>query len=172
MFVCLKRVPVQEIERCKASSEYARNYISGVQGDSEILNLKESWDGLHYLLSPARRKPANVWDTSVVNLDLMGMAIVGKEHLNKELKLGFSIPKWIDPDQVQAIAKQFSSVGWEELEDAYDPPGMHKCGVYPDEIWDDEDKGRKYLKYWFLQLVKFYKKAAAEAQAVVFFMKV
>lgn len=174
MYACLKRVPAGEINQCKENSLYAKHYISGIQVDTETINLKESWDGLHYLLSPKRRKPSKVWDTSVVwdNIDPMGMALVGKEVLNKDCKYGFGKPKWIDAQQVKEIAQSLENLRWDQLEAAYSPEKMQKCGVYPEELWEDVDKGRKYLRYWFMQLSKFYAKAASLDQAVICYLKI
>jgi hypothetical protein len=174
MYACLKRVPFKEISQCKENAIYAKHYISGVQGDTELINLKESWDGLHYLLSPKRRKPSKVWDTSVVwdNIDPMGIALVGKDVLNKDCKYGFGNPKWIDPEQVHEIARTLKDLDWEQVSEAYVPEKMQKCGVYPEELWADVEKGRKYLRYWFVQLSKFYEKAASLDQAVICYLKI
>jgi len=175
MYAYLKRVPVSEIKLCQANADYAADYIMGVQPDTETQSLKQSWDGLHFLLSPSRRKPSSVWDTSIVwnSTDLMGIAVIGKATLNDTCKIGFVAPKWIPPDLVSQIAAGLKEMKWETLDDLYSPGGMKKCGVYPEELWDeeDEDRGRNYLRYWFIQLSRFYQMAASLNQAVICYLK-
>lgn len=173
LVACLKRIPPNIISHCAEDAEMAKRYIVETQPDTETINLKESWDGLHYLLSRDRRKPAKLMDTTIIkdSNDLMGIALIGKEALNRKLKLGFGVPKVIDSDQVQDIQDLLKSIEWSDLEEDVIYEKMHPCGVYPDELWEDEEKAAKYLRYWFLQLRKFYDKAASENQAVVCYLK-
>ena len=173
MFAYLKRVPSTAIAECQVNPNYARDFISGTQPDTETQPLKQSWDGLHFLLSPNRRKPSNVWDTSTIwhTTDFMGIAIIGKETLNDGCKLGFVSPKWITPGLVAQISFRLKTLNWETLDEIYSPDQMKKCGVYPEELWDDEEKGRNFLRYWFTQLCKFYEKAASLDQAVICYLK-
>jgi hypothetical protein len=173
MFAYLKRVPSTAIQECQADANHAREYITGHQPDTETQPLKQSWDGLHFLLSPNRRKPSSVWDTSTIwhTTDFMGIAIIGKETLNEACKLGFVTPKWVAPGLVAQISFRLRSLSWDSLEEAYSPDKMRQCGVYPDDLWDDEEKGRKFLRYWFQQLVRFYEKASSLDQAVICYLK-
>ncbi|PWT91968.1 MAG: hypothetical protein C5B54_04300, partial [Acidobacteria bacterium] len=138
----IKRVPGSIISHCGQDAEYTRNYILTAQPETETLCLKESWDGLHYVLSHNRRRPAKeldtmiVWDTS----DLLGIAILGKEILNRDCKIGFGAPKWIEAAQVVDIAELLKDVEWKILEEEIIPEKMMRCGVYPEGLWDDEDK--------------------------------
>lgn len=174
MIAYLKRVPGSVIPRCSVDAAFAKEYISGIQPDTETINVKESWDGLHYLFSSNRRRPAKVWDTLVVwdTSDLMGISVLGKEILNKDCKLGFGNPKWIDAEQVKDIAELLKDLEWEVLEEKMIPDRMRECGVYPEELWEDEEKAAKYLRYWFSQLIKFYERAASCDQAVICYLKI
>lgn len=173
MLAYLKRVPRKELEKCKEDADYAREYVSGTQPDSETLNLKESWDGLHYLLSANRRRPARAWDTMVVfdTSDLLGVALLGKEIMNRNFKYGFGNPKWIEPMQVKDIDELLSDLEWATLAEELVSEKMEKCGVWPENLWADETQATKYLQYWFLRLIKFYQTAASQNQAIICYLK-
>src|SRR5215204_4123589 len=151
MFAYLKRVPEESIVRCRDDADFAGNYLAGEQSDTETLCLKESWDALHYVMSSNRRRPAKeldtmiVWDTS----DLLAVSILGKEVLNRNCKHTFGVPKWVDAAQVKDIFELLTAVEWADLADQIVSEKMARCGVYPEGIWDDEEKSNKYLKYWF-----------------------
>lgn len=169
----LKRVPPTIFAQCTEDAEFAKDYIAGNQAETETICLKESWDGLHYLLSHKRRRPAKeldtmiVWDTS----DLLAVSILGKEVLNPKCKFGFGVPKWVDENQVTDIKDLLDEIDWEVLRDDIVPEKMIRCGVYPEGLWDDEAKSVKYLQYWLERLKKFYQVAASKNQAVIAYLK-
>ncbi len=173
MLAYLKRVPPEAILGCRSNAAHASEYITGKQPDTETLALKRSWDGLHFLLSTDRRKLSNAWDTSAIwnTADIMGMAVIGKDVLNPECRLGLFAPKWIPPGTVAQISFRLKATRWETLDEAYSADRMRDCGVYPEDFWDDEEKARMYLKYWYSQLSKFYEKAASVDQAIICYLE-
>lgn len=173
LVACLKRIPNSIVPHCAEQADFARQYLAENQPDTETLNLKESWDGLHYLLSRDRRRPAKLMDTTIIknSNDLMGIALIGKEILSRGLKYGFGSPKIIDADQVGDIHDLLKAIDWAVLQEDIIAEKMQSCGVYPEELWEDESKAAKYLHYWFLQLRKFYEKASTTNQAVVCYLK-
>lgn len=173
LVACLKRIPQSIVPHCEEKADFARQYIAENQPDTETMNLKESWDGLHYLLSRDRRKPAKLMDTTIIKSsnDLMGIALIGKEVLTRGLKYGFGSPKIIDSEQVADIFELLMQIDWDNLEEDIVAEKMQTCGVYPEELWEDEAKAAKYLHYWFQQLCKFYEKASNDNQAVICYLK-
>ena len=174
MHAFLKRVPPEAVQRCIQNADFATSFLSAEQPGTETLGLKESWDGLHYIMNAKRRRPAKELDTMVVwdNSELLAAAILGKEILNKNCKNTFGVPRWIEPAMVVSIAKRLSELNWMDLADEIVPENMSHCGVYPDWLWESEDKAVKFLKYWFQRLVSFYAASASESQAIIAYLKV
>jgi hypothetical protein len=136
--------PTEVAERCRTDTDYCVFVLSeeGQLAGSRHLYLDKAWDGLCYLISPARRAAYNPHDST----DVLRQAIEGMEELNHAVDGTTLVP-------AQVVAQAAALLA-----------GM-TCDVYPTDAWDDD--GLSYPTSYFEDFKAFYTEAAKAGHAII-----
>lgn len=155
-------VPSDVAQRCRTDAEYCEHVLSreGRLAESRHLYLDKAWDGLSYLISPARREAYNSREST----DALRQAIEGTEPLNDAIDAGYGPPMLVPPQVVAQAAALLSAITSTALAEHFDPAAMEAAEVYPGS-W--EEIGLSYPECYFEDLRSFYAAAAEAAHAVL-----
>jgi hypothetical protein len=145
--------------------------------DAEHLDLDRAWDGLTWLLSPAKRKHkanALVEEATVqeeIPPDAMWTLIEGLAcpH-DPALDFGYGPARVLDPAAVALGSKRLDAVIQQDLRAVYDPDAMDEHEIVPG-IWLRQGRGalEEYLLPYFERLRAFLRRAREAQQPVVLF---
>lgn len=152
-------------------------YCDGLIEVSASCDLGKSWDGVRYLIDPQRRNTA-YWTS--YSKTLVGRAVLGGEVLNgpyaKRNGMEDFSPRYLLPDEVEAIADALSRLTEKDLKAAFDhqemgspgDPNMEVYGYVGRKLGSDEAFG--YYRGRFETLRGFYSAAAMQGNAVIVFL--
>jgi hypothetical protein len=126
----------------------------GTEMSESELDLDKSWHGLHYLITGS---PWTVGEGA-------GAAILGGDNIGEDN--GYGPARLLSPDAVRTIAAGLGTIDVETLRSRYDPDALTRSDIYP-QIWDEDDCFDSYLAPYFVELCGFYRRAAANGDAVL-----
>lgn len=161
----LLRVSQNELdEYLQDSSKLEQRIYSGDKAeDSNRIQVDKSWEGISFLLSgpelPESKKDENP----------LSWILFGNKTINPDQNLGNGPAGYLTKEDVAKIQNTLQKLNIEDLRKNFDAPKMMALNVYP-EIWSDEDESLEYLLEYYDLIADFYKKAAAENQAVIAFI--
>jgi hypothetical protein len=152
-------VPPDVAERCQTDTDYCLSVLSeeGQLAESRHLYLDKAWDGLNYLISPARRVSYNPHEST----DVLRQAIEGTEELNPAVDHTMLIPAQVAAQAAALLA----GMTCDSLREHYSPEAMEAADVYPTDAWDDD--GLSYPTSYFEDFKAFYAEAAKAGHAVI-----
>jgi hypothetical protein len=156
-------VPPDVVKRCSADAEYLYRLLSGEENPpgSHGLYLDKAWDGICYLISPARRKGLNAPNGA----DVLRLAIDGVVTVNDEVSFSYGPPMLVPPQVVAQAAAMMALITPEMLAAHFDPEKMEAVEV-SGSPWDG-DGDLSYLTNYFEKLKAFYAESAADGHAVI-----
>jgi hypothetical protein len=151
--------PTEVAERCRTDTDYCVFVLSeeGQLAGSRHLYLDKAWDGLCYLISPARRAAYNPHDST----DVLRQAIEGMEELNHAVDGTTLVPAQV----VAQAAALLAGMTCDSLREHYNPEAMVAADVYPTDAWDDD--GLSYPTSYFEDFKAFYTEAAKAGHAII-----
>lgn len=122
----------------------------------EEMDLDKAWHGIHYLLTgkPGVAEPP------------LGDAIMGGVEIGEDT--GYGKPRFLEPQQVKAVADALSKISPDELLQCYDKDELNKEEIYG--VGYDEKQDRDYLSNAYREMVDFYQKAALNGRAMLFYL--
>ena len=139
-----------------------RVYSDDNHKDTCLIDIEKSWEGLFYILtgkSLAEEDEAKAPFAWILN---------APQVIDEEQDMGYGPANYITAEQTKELSTAMNKMSIEQLKDRFDGDLMNEEGVYP-VIWDEED-ALEYLLEYFKLLKDFFKKAAAENQAVIQFI--
>jgi hypothetical protein len=84
-----------------------------------------------------------------------------------EDNLGLGPARYITSSEVQEISEAISTISKEELLKNYDPEKIVEADIYPTNAWTLGQENLDYISTYYEELVKFFKKASEENEAVI-----
>jgi hypothetical protein len=160
----LFRVTSKDLDEILENSDILEDKIYAEEGEhlKDFLDLDKSWDGIFYLLTGY-----GMDDLERVESPLSSV-LYGGEVVDKDQDVGYGPAQYITPDQVKELSNVLEPITKEDLQKKYDGEAMMKAEIYP-EVWN-ESESLDYLLEGFEETKKFYKQAAIENKAVIFFI--
>ena len=159
MIACFTSIPQPELQRLRDDPDEIEDFLYPDNDDEEPANyidLDKAWHGLHYLLTDGA-------DEGPLPLSL---AILGGTEFGAEM--GYGPARFLETEQVAALAAALALVTPQELSQRFDPQDMEAKQIYPDVIWvRDGDEALEFVLDAFAQLQTFYADAAARGDAVI-----
>ncbi|BBH70295.1 hypothetical protein ACTI_69800 [Actinoplanes sp. OR16] len=117
------------------------------------LDLDKSWHAVHYLLT------GTAWSLGDTPA---GAAVLGGTEIGEDG--GYGPPRYLVPDEVQAIARALSALDERSLRSRFDPAALDAAEIYP-EGWSSTDIDSVLAH--FRTLREFYRSAATNGEGVL-----
>ena len=129
-------------------------------GEGNMLSIEKAWNAIDYVLTKG-----------VDDSQALARVVFGREVSDEEI--GYAPATYITEDEVKEIAEAISGIDKEDLRARFDIKGMKDEDVYlvSDVSEDGEEAVFEYVWENFRDLKKFYKKAAALNQCLLFFVE-
>ncbi len=156
------RVDPRVLQGCRRGPERLGRVVGGRLRPDRRVDLGQTWDGVHYLLS-ARRRAGAVRDRG----DPFGLALFGGDQLNPYVLDKRQVVCWLAPEAVVRVDRALQKVGGGQLRRNYDPEAMERMAVAPGRWRQRGEEGFEQLLDAFLQWRELYHRAAEEGQAVI-----
>lgn len=129
-------------------------------GPRHTADIDKAWHGIHFLLTGS---PSG-------GVGPLAAAIMGGEEIGDEEGYGYGAIRYLEGDEVQAIAHALSDTPTEELAKRYSVKALTAADIYPG-IWEDEgDRAFDYLAGFYEDMVEFYQDAAKRGDVVLLYL--
>jgi len=165
------RVKPDILAQCKVNPSFCEDVLAGDEdGLVESFDVDQSWDAIHFVISPNRAYP----DQGTLDEFLVfDWAITGREPVHKGLALGHGPASLLDADTVRDVSNNLTGLDQRELRETFDPEAMDTAEVHP-EIWtttvrtsQEQSEAWDYIWDHFTRLREFYKRASDGGDAVI-----
>lgn len=127
--------------------------------EKEPLDIDKSWQAIQYLLCG---------DIDEGELP-MGYVVPMMAENAIECEMDFEA-FYLTPKQVREAGDYLQVLSREEIKQMYDFQSMVEDEIYPLTEEDDEDEFYEYIVYHLTELKQFYKRAAQQGHAVIFYI--
>lgn len=174
--VSYHRISSERLELLRTSLAAMRDFVYGeAEGEtSHAVEIHKAWDGLHYLLDPARRAMSRDHPQTPRGRMILGGEVVSAAFTAVDEREVRSLSN----AEVKAAASDLSNITQESLRSAMDWPAMvHQIyGALAGEIYDARKGGftlytedEHFERYWsrFTALRDFYRDVAASDDCVI-----
>ena len=139
-----------------------RVYADDNMNDKEFIDVNKNWAALFYLLTGETLETAN---KAVAPL---AWTLTPPQDIDPEQDLGYGPASYTTVEQTKEVNAALQNLTIDELKSRYDGKLMEDLGIYP-EIWDEPECIDDVMES-FQSLQEFYNQAAANQQAVIFFV--
>ncbi len=158
------RVDPNVIDHCKQNPSFCEDVLAGDEdGLFETFDVEQSWDAVHFAVSPNRAFP----DQGELDEYLVyDWSITGAEPVHTGLNLGHGPARLLTLDQVRQVAESLAGMSEKDCKEAFDLEAMETAEVNPNvsqmgaKAWD-------YVWDHFIRLREFYRRAAGDGHAVI-----
>lgn len=158
------RVSNVELENYRTDSSLFEERIDSDElvNDKNIIEVDKAWEGIFYLLTGHMLETADEVATP------LRWILAAPQELDPEQDLGYGPALYTTIEQTKDISNALQSISESELRNKFNGNEMMEKEVYP-TIWDDEES-LDYIMENLILLKDFYKKAAEENQAIIFYV--
>ena len=129
----------------------------GIRSAENIYDIDKSWDGIIYLLTGK-----NSSDTSSPLSRLM----FSNRLIDKQQDLGTGPAHYLLPEEVMELHEQIKDIQPLSLKATFDAAAMKELGVYPNNVWDEEEVD-DYLIEYFETVQEIFAVAAKNEEAII-----
>jgi hypothetical protein len=156
------RVTPSELESYLADSRLLADRIYAVvENDSTRYDIDKSWDGILFLLTGK-----NSSDTSAP----LSRLIFSNQLIDKQQDLGTGPAHYLTPQEVSDLNEQIKMVIPSSLKQNFNATAMKELGVYPNNVWDEEEVD-EYLIEYFETVQEIFAVASGNGEAIITFIQ-
>ncbi|KAA5533187.1 DUF1877 family protein [Taibaiella lutea] len=156
----------------RASAEELTNYLSDsnlltervlneAANDTRRYDIDKSWDGIIYLLTGK-----NSSDTS----EPLSRLIFSNQLIDENLNLGTGPAHYLSPEEVKNLQEQIRDIVPSSLKEKFNAQDMKEIGVYPNNVWDEEEVD-DYLIEYFETVQEVFTTASKNKEAIITFIE-
>ncbi|MDI6710895.1 MAG: YfbM family protein [Thermoanaerobacterales bacterium] len=160
------RVSAQELEEALKDSSLISTLIFGEEEDEEdgkprenTLEIDQAWHGIHFLLT------GDPW----AGAPPLSYVVLGGQPLGDD-DLGYGPPHYLTPAQVREAAATLTQLSLDDLRQRYVPEKFVAAEIHP-PIWDEGEEALEYILSYLRQVIDFFRTAAANGEAVIFWLE-
>lgn len=133
----------------------------GVKEAANVYDIDKSWDGIIYLLTGK-----NSSDTS----EPLSRLMFSNQLIDERQDLGTGPAHFLNPQEVMKLHEQIKTIVPHSLKANFNAAAMKELGVYPNNVWDEEEVDDYLIEY--LEMVQeIFALAAENGEAVITFMQ-
>lgn len=156
------RVTPTELESYLADSSLLANRIySVIENDATKYDIDKSWDGILFLLTGK-----NSSDTS----EPLSRLIFSNQLIDKNQDLGTGPAHYLTPQEVKDLNEQIKVIIPSSLKQNFNATAMKELGVYPNNVWDEEEVD-EYLIEYFETVQEIFAVASGKGEAIITFIQ-
>jgi hypothetical protein len=158
------RVKPDILDQCKVNPSFCEDVLAGDEdGLVETFDIEQSWDAVHFAVSPNRAFP----DQGELDEYLVyDWAITGADAVHAGLSLGHGPARFLTPEQARDVAQALEGVNEQECKEAFDLEAMETAEVHPD-VTHLGKKAWSFVWDHVVRLREFYRRAASDGHAVI-----
>ncbi|MEJ8303827.1 YfbM family protein [Saccharibacillus sacchari] len=153
----LKRIPVELLNALLEGTASVEDFLHSDEA-GEALDLDKAWHGIHYLLC------GDAWEGEGPLFDVL----MGGQPIN-DSEDEEVVVRYLQPEQVQAVAQALKEIGDQELAEGFSPDEMNEAGVYPAPDWNDGGE-LDYLLGYYGPLKTYYAEAADKGEGMLIYV--
>lgn len=163
MTLQLLRVSAPELDAYLENSALLADRVQQAQaaGDTALYDIDKSWDGIIYLLTGS---------TSSDTAQPLSQLFFSGRLVDPAQDLGTGPAHYLRPEEVQALYAQIKDIIPAALKNNFDAVLMKEVGVYPGNVWD-QDETDDYLVEYFETVQELFATAGARGEAVITFVQ-
>lgn len=133
----------------------------GVKEAGNVYNIDKSWDGIIYLLTGKN---------SSDNAEPLSRLMFSNQLIDEHQDLGTGPAHFLKPEEVRELHAQINNIVPHSLKAKFDAAAMKELGVYPNNVWDEEEVD-DYLIEYFETVQEIFALAAEQGEAIITFMQ-
>ena len=156
------RVSPQELKHyIDESSLLAHRVHHLADTDTARYDIDKSWDGIIFLLTGK-----NSSDTT----EPLSRLIFSNRLIDKQQDLGTGPAYYLLPEEVTELYQKIKDIVPSSLKKNFNAAAMKELGVYPNNVWDEEEVD-DYLIEYFETIQEVFETASENGEAVISFIQ-
>jgi hypothetical protein len=143
------------------SSLLAERVLNIAVNDTRRYDIDKSWDGIIYLLTGKNSSDAS---------EPLSRLVFSNQLIDEQQNLGTGPAHYLKPDEVKDLHEQIKNIAPLSLKEKFNAGAMKELGVYPNNVWDEEEVD-DYLIEYFETVQEIFALASENGEAVITFMQ-
>jgi hypothetical protein len=161
MHLQVLRATAEELTAYLLDSSLLTDRVLNAANDKRRYDIDKSWDGIIYLLTGK-----NSSDSS----EPLSRLIFSNQLIDESQNLGTGPAHYLNPKEVKDLQEQIKHIVPSSLKEKFNADDMKTLGVYPNNVWDEEEVD-DYLIEYFETVQEVFAIAAKNGEAIITFIQ-
>lgn len=143
------------------SSLLAERVLNKPENDTRRYDIDKSWDGIIFLLTGKNSSDAS---------EPLSRLMFSNQLIDETQDLGTGPAHYLKPEEVKHLYEQIRHIASTSLKKNFNAADMKTLGVYPNNVWDEEEVD-DYLTEYFETVQEAFSIAAQNDEAIITFIQ-